>query len=293
MSYYELFAKKFETHDFELKHTLESAQPLTFHANYNPTTGTATYSTFTHIVNIAFEGTSKKGVLTAVSKSANAIDDVYSRFRLMDKMRSIYKHIDTDSFMHEAIEKYYGMRVTLNDPWETMLCFIISQNNNIKRIRRITLKLIEKFGQPIKSDSESIVGRTFPSAIDISKASIKELEECGAGFRARYIKDAAEKCTNNIDLLGLNAKPYEEIKETLMEIDGVGDKVADCIALMGYGKMEAFPIDTWSGRVLEKIYFKGRKQKLSTLHDFAQERWGKYAGYAQQYLYWHGRQLKV
>ncbi|MGC8687420.1 MAG: DNA-3-methyladenine glycosylase family protein [Candidatus Micrarchaeia archaeon] len=293
MPYYELFARKFDTRDFELRHTLESAQPLTFHANYDGKAGTATYSTYSNIVNIAFDGTSKKGVLTAVSRSQSAIDEVYSRFRLMDNMRSIYKHIDTDDFMHEAIGKYYGMRVTLNDPWETMLCFIISQNNNVKRIRGITLKLIERFGQPIKDDSEKIVGRSFPSANTINRASVRELMECGVGFRAKYIKDAAEKCTNNIDLWRLKAKPYEEIKDTLMEIDGIGDKVADCIALMGYGKMEAFPIDTWSGRVLEKIYFKGRKQKIERLHDFVYDKWGKYAGYAQQYLYWHGRQSKI
>ncbi|MEM0149778.1 MAG: hypothetical protein QXW10_02690, partial [Candidatus Micrarchaeaceae archaeon] len=187
---------------------------------------------------------------------------------------------------------YYGMRLTLNDPWETALCFVISQNNNVKRIRGIVLNIIRKFGHPIKDDNDSIVARSFPTSADIASASIEDIRACGAGFRARYIKNAAEFFASNASAKGLARKDYATLKEALMEIDGVGDKVSDCIALMGFGKLEAFPIDTWSKRVLEKVYFHGKAQKVEKLHDFAYGRWGKYAGYAQQYLFWHGRQSK-
>jgi len=92
-----------------------------------------------------------------------------------------------------------------------------------------------------------------------------------------------------MDLYRLRGKGYDSIKESLMEIDGVGDKVADCIALMGYGKLEAFPIDTWVKRMLESIYFGKERRSIAALHEFADERWGKLAGYAQQYLFHYSR----
>ncbi len=293
MPYYELFAHRFAVSDFSLKHTVESAQPLTFYAQYNEPSNTLTYPTFTHIVNVAFRGSEKSGELTAISRVQNFNYEVARRFRLGDNMKNIYKKIGTDAFIREAIKKYYGMRLTLNDPWETTLCFVLSQNNNVKRIRKIMLNIIEKFGQPIKDDSDNIVAKSFPKSDVLYNASIEELKACGTGFRARYIKSAAEFFTNNSTSRELEGKSYPKLKEALMEINGIGDKVADCIALMGYGRLEAFPIDTWSKRVLEKAYFHGRPQKIAKLHEYAERKWGRYAGYAQQYLYWHGRQSKI
>ena len=102
---------------------------------------------------------------------------------------------------------------------------------------------------------------------------------------------AAEMCTGSIDLKALNGKNYDTVKSSLMEINGVGEKVADCIALMGYGKMEAFPIDVWVKRTLENVYFKGRDKKISGLMEFAEDQWGANRGYAQQYIFWNGMNM--
>jgi len=292
MQYYNLFAEKFKVRDFSLKHTVESAQPLSFYAKYSSETDSLTYQTFTHMINVAFKGDNKEGELIAISSVQNFKDEIVRRFRLNDNMGKIYREISTDKFIKDSIKKYYGMRLTLNDPWETTLCFVISQNNNVKRIRGIVLSMIEKFGHPIKDDNDNVIARSFPTSSDIASASIDELRACGSGFRARYIKSAAEFFSGSAEAQKLAKKDYASLKETLMSIDGIGDKVADCIALMGYGKLEAFPIDTWSKRVLEKVYFKGKKQKIAKLHEFAERRWGRYAGYAQQYLFWNGRQSK-
>ncbi len=275
---------------FNLRHTFESAQPLTFHANFDDVSNTLTYVHGGHIINMGHDGNVDSGNIFVASKDiAYAAKEVSKRFRISDNMPQIYKKIGTDGFMRDAIASYKGMRLTLNDPWESTAVFIISQFNNVKRIRLITKSLIEKFGVPIKDEYERDAGKTFPESGRIASASEKELTKCGLGFRAKYIKKAAEHCTYNLDLSKLNGKSYDQIKDSLLEIDGIGEKVADCIALMGYGKLEAFPIDVWVQRTLSKAYFRGRKTPIRKLHEFAYERWGKYQGYAQQYLFHSGR----
>jgi N-glycosylase/DNA lyase len=277
---------------FDLRHTFESAQPLTFHADYNSGSNSILYTCGNTIVNVGQSGGSKSGKLVVVSKETDfAVRDVVTRFRVKDDMKKIYKTINTDRFIDESIRRYYGMRLTVNDPWETTLCFIISQFNNVKRIRKIVRALKERYGQPIKDDAGRTMAYAFPESKDMIDATVKELMVCGTGFRAKYIKHAAEYCTNNLDLYKLNPNDYQKIRDSLMEIHGVGEKVADCIALMGYGNTEAFPIDVWVKRTMEKVYFKGRKKTAKQLHKFADEKYGKYKGYFQQYLFWAGRQM--
>lgn len=281
---------RLEVNEFNLKHTFDSAQPLTFHADFDSSSGTLTYLNKNQLINVGFEGNTQKGNIIVASQNIQfAMNEVSNRFRVKDNMHTIYKNINTDKFMDEAIKSYRGMRLTLNDPWETTVVFIISQFNNVKRIRSITKNLIEKFGAEVTDGYGRKLGKAFPESWVLAKASEKEIMECGTGFRAKYIKQASEYCTHNLDLPNLAKKPYDEIKEELMEIDGIGEKVADCIALMGYGKLEAFPIDTWVQRTLSKVYFKGKNTNIKKLHEFAVERWGKYSGYAQQYLFWNGR----
>ena len=171
------------------------------------------------------------------------------------------------------------MRLTKNDPWETTVCFITSQQSNLKRIRQNVQSLIDAYG------TKTIDGSTrFPTSAELNRATIKELRSLGLGYRAEYIKHAAEYCTNNINLNRLGRKEYGLLKDSLMEINGVGDKVADCIALMGYGRLEAFPIDVWVKRTMEKVYFKGKTQKMADIHEFASDQWNRHRGYAQQYI---------
>ncbi len=279
---------------FDLKYTFESAQPLAFHADYNAQSNTLTYASGAHIINVGAGGSVDRGTLLVVGKDIGyAAREVARRFRLGDNMRSIYRQIATDSFVKASIEKYKGMRITLNDPWETTLCFIISQFNNVKRIRLITKNILRTFGPSIKDDRDNVVANSFPEPGSLANATIKELMACGTGFRAKYIKDAADYCANNLDLSSLRTKGYAELKEELMRISGVGDKVADCIALFGYGNTHAFPIDVWMQRAMERTYFNGKKTSARKIHEFAEERWGAYAGFAQQYIYHYARSSRM
>ncbi len=278
--------------DFNIRHTFESAQPLTFYADFDYAGKVLTYPSKTKMITTMFAGDSRDCTISVYGdNSARSKQEVFERFRLSDNMQRIYRRIGTDKFMRNAIGEFRGMRLTLNDPWETALCFIISQFNNVKRITLITHNIMGAFGVPIADPSGIIAGKALPTCDILRAAPEKRLRLCGAGFRAKYLVQAAEFCTNNISLESLRHKNYEKLKRTLLEIPGVGDKVADCIALMGYGKLEAFPIDVWVKRTLEKAYFRGEAKKLSELHEFAEERFPGCAGYAEQYIYWYGRQV--
>ncbi len=282
-----------EIRDFDIRHTLESAQPLTFHADYDFEGGTISYASGKKMVHARISKGKEGNASVRFGSDADwARKEFIRRFRIrQDNMHGIYEGMSDDAFVSSAIEKYRGMRLTLNDPWETTVCFIISQFNNVKRIRRIVRTLVSRYGSDIIVDGK-IVGRSFPTSGELVRAKDRGFRECGAGFRARYLASAADYCTNNLDLYSLEGKSYGSIKESLMEIDGVGEKVADCIALMGYGKLEAFPIDVWVKRTLERQYFNGRKRSIRQLHEFVSRKWpGETAGYAQQYIFHHGRNL--
>lgn len=292
MDYYELTPYGLRVKDFDIKHTIESAQPLTFYADYNFGDGALEYPNGNDYTRAIILGTSKSSRIKLSSKNLDSAKmEFVARFRLKDDMDKIYNAIGNDEFVRKSIEKYRGMRLTLNDPWETTLCFIMSQYNNIKRIRKIIKCFVSEFGTEILDDEGKIMGKSFPTSSELTRFNEADFRRCGAGFRARYIVSAAEYCTNNLDLYKLKNKGYDKLKEELMTITGVGDKVADCIALMGYGNLEAFPIDVWVKRTLEGIYFKGKKQKIEHLHKFVEQKWDGYLGYAQQYIFHHGRNL--
>ncbi|MCW6160462.1 MAG: hypothetical protein LVQ95_05265 [Candidatus Micrarchaeales archaeon] len=279
-----------EVREFDLKHTFESAQPLTFYADYSKEENSLSYASGGTIIKVSFKGTPQKGQLNITSNDIlSAKAEVKKRFRLDDDMEKIYKRINTDVHVGRAIDRYEGMRLTVNDPWETTVCFIISQFNNVKRIRLIVRKIIERYGRDIIDNNGKVAGKSFPKSEDLLKVSEKNFLACGAGFRAKYLVHAADYCTNNLNLYKLNPNNYGKLKEELMEIQGVGDKVADCIALMGYGNLNAFPIDVHVKRAMERLYFNGEKKKIKEIHEISDRMWDAYRGYAQQYLFHNER----
>ncbi len=271
-----------------LSYTIESAQPLTFYGDYEKEFGRVTYPVGNALVEAEFINGQETTISARRSDGISVRGEIASRFRLGDDIVSMYDAISTDRKISAAIGQFRGMRVTKNEPWETSVCFIISQFNNLKRIRRIVRNLMERFGEPI----EGFRGETrysFPSAESLSEARIEDIMRCGTGFRAKYIKSAAEYCSGSLDLDSISKLDYNSLKAELMEIKGVGEKVADCIALMGYGKMEAFPVDVWVKRSMEMMYFNGKNKSLKEIHSYASRKWGDMAGFAQQYVFWYGR----
>lgn len=171
-----------------------------------------------------------------------------------------------------------GIRILRQDEWEALCSFIVSQNNNIGRIKKIIARMCEKFGEPFESGGK--IYYSFPKAETLACASEIDIFSCGTGFRAKYISDAAKRVASGETDLGLIAAMDDEAaREELMKICGVGPKVANCALLFGFHRLSSFPIDVWIKRVLDKYYKNG-----IDLGDL-----GDYAGVAQQYLFYYER----
>ena len=198
--------------------------------------------------------------------------------------RDILSRSDSES-LAKAVEYGRGIRILAQEHWETLCSFIISQNNNIPRIKKLIRALSESMGDEIDTDlmvSHGACGYAFPSAKAVEAAGIERLAELKTGFRAKYIYDAARRVSSGeLDLDAVAAADTPMAVDMLCEIKGVGPKVAACSLLFGFGRLESFPIDVWIKRALEK-YFPG---------DFDASRLGPYAGVAQQYLFYYERYL--
>lgn len=175
--------------------------------------------------------------------------------------------------LREAAEYAPGIRILRQEPFEALCTFIISQNNNIKRIKGIVSRLCESFGEKISG------GYAFPTAEKMASLSPDDLAPLRAGFRNRYLIDAAKRvASGEVDLEKCRSCDYDEARAELMKITGVGVKVADCTLLFGMHRIEAFPVDVWMKKAMEKL-FPGM-----SAGDF-----GEYAGIAQQYIFHYSR----
>jgi N-glycosylase/DNA lyase len=200
-------------------------------------------------------------------------------FGLDQKYDKIIEALSKDKKLLPAIKKYHGLRVMRRDPWETLVSFQCSIFSNIKKIKLNMNLLAKEFGKDKGH-------HTFPGPGALN--DLNKIKKCATGFRAKYIFGANSVVTNAY-FEKLKKKNYEEAKAELMELPGIGEKVADCICLFALGKMEAFPVDVWIERIMTKAYFDGKKTKHKDIRAFAKERWGDLAGYAQQFLYHSGR----
>ncbi len=194
-----------------------------------------------------------------------------------------------DDVLKEAIEYAGGIRILKQDTFECLISFIISQNNRIPMIKKVIENISCKYGNKLE---ENIYA--FPTLEQLLNATNEELKECKTGFRAKYIIDAVEKVKNKtVNIDEFPKLSTEELKENLMQIKGVGIKVADCVILFSNSRMEVFPTDVWVKRVMEYFYFDKYIINIKEIHKLANEKWGNYAGYAQQYLFHYARQKGI
>ena len=214
-----------------------------------------------------------------------------SYLRLDDDMSKIYQTFESDQFISNAISSYKGLHILRQDPWECLVTFICSANNNIPRIRQIVDRLCENCGE-IKEDSEGPYYR-FPGPSQIAEYGESNLRKLGLGFRAKYVYASSVQLLNeNINLLEFRNDTYQNSLDLLTGFPGVGDKVANCVLLFSMDKLDAFPVDVWIKRVLRESYLSTSNVKVpdSRLREWAQSKFGTYAGYANQYLF-HKRRL--
>jgi N-glycosylase/DNA lyase len=213
-------------------------------------------------------------------------------FRKNDNIQEIIRSISKDKTVKKAVKEYEGLRIFKQEPFQCMISFIISSNSNIQKIKNSLEKITKKFGTKVTIQNKEFF--LFPKPEKIVNASINEIKTCGVGYRAPFIKEAAKMVIlKKIDFTYLEKCDYQEAKKNICLVPGIGNKVADCIMLFSLNKLEAFPLDTWMIKILEKYYsneFKIETKTITTkqydiLHEKIVNYFGPYCGYAQQFLF--------
>ena len=217
----------------------------------------------------------------------------YNYFDFGRNYNDIKKKIsENDEILQKAVEYAPGIRILNQDRFECLISFIISQNNRIPMIKKVIGNISKKYGRYIGSvDGEEYYA--FPNPEELIKADEAGLMECKTGFRAKYIIDAVQKVIHGEINLNADDMDTETLRKMLMTIKGVGPKVADCTMMFSFGRCETFPTDVWVKRIMSELYFNGREASVKEIHQKAEECFGDYAGYAQQYLFNYARQFKI
>lgn len=187
-------------------------------------------------------------------------------FDLNRDYKKICETLKKDALLSSTIDEYYGVRILNQEPWETLCSFVISQQNNIKRIKLIISRLCNAYGEDLGNGYHA-----FPSAKTLSKLGARDFEALGAGYRAKYLERLSKDVAfGNIDLDKIKSLPLEEARKELLTIYGVGIKVANCALLFGFGFNSAFPVDIWMKRVME-YYPNGLPECFKGIEGIAQQ----------------------
>ena len=205
-------------------------------------------------------------------------------------IRDVVRTFPDDEPMRAAVLACRGLRLLRQDPWECLASFILSSTKQIVQIQQIIELLTVRFGEPVAALPGHGPAYAFPSPARLARATEEQLRVCKMGFRAPNLLKTARAVTDGeIDLEKLRHVGVDSARAQLIELPGVGRKIADCVLLFAYGYQSAFPVDVWVMKALRQLYFPRRQVKLPRLHRFAAEHFGPWSGYAQQYLFHYAR----
>ena len=195
-----------------------------------------------------------------------------------------------DEPMRAAVAHCRGLRLLRQEPWECLVSFICSSTKQIVQIRQIIALLSEHFGEAVAVPSGHAPAFAFPSPDRLAAASEVQLRACKMGFRAPYVRHAAQQIVSGgLRLVDLHAHCCAVARDELEQLNGVGRKIADCVLLFAYGFQKAFPVDVWVMKALRQLYFPRRRPTPHRLRSFSETHFGPNAGYAQQYLFHYMR----
>jgi N-glycosylase/DNA lyase len=201
---------------------------------------------------------------------------------------SIYDELSEDPVLARLFEKYPGLRILRQDPWECLVSFICSANNNIARISQNVESLASTFGNRIDIGGE---GRwAFPPSAALSAAGEQALRDLRLGYKAKYVAGTANHVVEGkVDLFALREEAYGPALDAVTGLPGVADKIGNCVLLFSLDKLEAFPVDVHIERAVEREYaprFDGKPMTKKRMREWAQQYFGPHAGYANQYLFY-------
>lgn len=276
-----------EVNDFSLCQTLECGQCFHFKKIGNNEYGISAFDKLLHIKQ-------EDNQVILYNTSREDFEGIWMRYFDFDRDYGQIKSVllKKDDKLLEAIETMWGVRILNQDFFETLISFIISQNKQIPHIKQIVEAISAKYGKFLGKIGEEEF-YSFPDINTLKVVTEEELRELKVGFRAPYIYDAVQKCAAGEMLFESFAdKNSDEAMHMLMQIKGVGEKVANCVMLFSLGKRDAFPVDVWIKRIMEHMYFHEETAK-EVIRKRAFEMYGEYGGYAQQYLFYYGKENKL
>lgn len=273
--------------NFDPEHIFECGQAFRWERQED---GSYTVVAFNRVINVSLD---EEDVLIKNTNLADFENIWMDYFDLNVDYKSMQDTFNEDPIMQEAIAYGKGIRILQQDPFETTISFIISANNRIPQIKKSIELIARTYGEPI-GFYEGKEYYAFPSPKALAQVDVLELREiCRVGFRDQRIVDVSKMvASGDLDLNILKERDREDIKNVLIALPGIGPKIADCITLFAYNKKDSFPVDVWIKRVMEFLYFKAdvNKNKLGML---SREKFGPYAGLAQQYLFYYGRENAI
>jgi N-glycosylase/DNA lyase len=261
--------KRLTVKDFNLDHTLSCGQVFRWHKHEGFWYG------FINRKPIKISQENDTLLFSGNVKSKDIVD----YFNLDLDYIKVIKTFPKSRILILALKKYWGLRIIKQDPIECLVSYILSSQNNIKRINKMVNELSFRFGRKMTFEGRKV--HAFPTLKELSGCCHSDLRKCRLGFRDKFLDDAIRKlCSKEVKLEKIGNMAYLKSMNELMKIKGIGNKVANCILLFGYNKYESFPIDVWIARILRQ-YFPGKDASY----------FGKYAGYAQEYLYAYIRKV--
>lgn len=273
--------------DFDPKHIFECGQCFRWKAEKD---GSYTGVAKGRVINVSREGD------TVYLKNTN-LEDFNKIWKLYFDLDTDYSKIKSelksmDEYLEKATEFGWGIRLLRQDPWEMLISFIISSNNRIPMIQKAIANLSREYGTYIGEYNE-VDYYDFPTPEQLNKASIEDIRACSTGFRDKYIKSTTQRViSENEDVYNYENLSTEECRKKLMEFNGVGPKVCDCIALFGMQKYDTFPVDVWVKRVMQEFYVED-DMSLPKIRKYAIDKFEDLSGFAQQYLFYYARELGI
>ena len=278
--------------DFDTDHIFDCGQCFRWEKNDD---GSYTGVAFGRVVKVSYDRNGE--ILKMYGTSGDEFRDIWHRYFDLDRDYSVIKQrlAIGDEIMAKAISCGSGIRILNQEKWETLLSFIISQNNNIPRIKKCINSLAETMG----TKAGEYEGRTYYSlpAPDVLAAAEPEyLALCRLGYRAKYLVETARKVAadgpDSLEALAREDVTGPDAVAALRQYCGVGPKVANCIALFSLGKFDSFPVDVWVRKVMHELYGIDEKD-VRGMTAYASENFGEYGGIAQQYLFYYMRSHSV
>ena len=277
-----------KNNSFNLKHIFECGQCFRWNkeidGSYTGVIGSNVLSVKEENRRIIFNGMCEDNIEELVTRYFNLNTDYENIKKELSKV---------DEYLKTSIEFGNGIRILKQDLWETLISFIISANNNIPRIKGIIEKLSKQYGNEIEYNGKKYY--TFPTIEQLSRASVEDLRKLGLGFRDKRIYETTKLFLDGKYSLKEieNFDDTKKVRDLLLELPGVGPKVADCVLLFGLNRFDVFPIDVWVRRVMNDLYIKNEdetKVKKEEIENLAKTKYAGLAGIAQQYLFYWKRE---